>query len=104
MFEEVDGVFDHIIFNPPYLPVEEEGRLPAAWAGGERGMRVTSRFMDGAPPHLTPGGEVTLLVSSENGVEDVMKGFVDSGFTPEIKASKKLFFEELHIVKAVYKS
>ena len=47
------GVFDLVLFNPPYVPTppEEleraagERGLAAAWAGGERGRVVIDRFL-----------------------------------------------------------
>jgi release factor glutamine methyltransferase len=104
LFENVDGFFDQVIFNPPYLPVDDEGGLTKSWAGGDKGLEVTSRFIEGAPRHLKPSGGITLLISGVNGVDDVMGNLRGDGFTPEIKAKKKLFFEELYIVWAAYKS
>ncbi|MDD5111936.1 MAG: methyltransferase, partial [Candidatus Altiarchaeota archaeon] len=40
LFSGVDGKFDVIIFNPPYLPLEEEGLLARAWSGGKNGIEV----------------------------------------------------------------
>lgn len=44
---------DVLIFNPPYVPTDEEEALHAqdipdiagAWAGGPIGMQVTNRFL-----------------------------------------------------------
>ena len=48
------GVFDLVLFNPPYVPTPpdeleraaQERGLAAAWAGGERGRVVIDRFLD----------------------------------------------------------
>ena len=48
------GVFDLVLFNPPYVPTPpdeleraaRERGLAAAWAGGERGRVVIDRFLD----------------------------------------------------------
>ena len=48
------GIFDLVLFNPPYVPTPsdeleqaaEERGLAAAWAGGERGRVVIDRFLD----------------------------------------------------------
>lgn len=65
MFSGLGGRFDAIIFNPPYLPVEEEGDLESAWSGGEGGVSVLSRFLEEAPGHLNPGGRIYLILSSK---------------------------------------
>jgi len=103
LFDCVGGRFDYIVFNPPYLPVRDEGGVTKAWAGGALGVELISRFIDGAGGHLNPGGAVALLVSSLNDVDEVMEGMRARGFTPAVKASRKLFFEELYVVRAAYK-
>jgi release factor glutamine methyltransferase len=48
------GQIDVLIFNPPYVPTEEEeaaiaqsqGEIAGAWAGGFDGMAVTNRLLD----------------------------------------------------------
>jgi methylase of polypeptide subunit release factors len=45
---------DVLIFNPPYVPTEEEevllaqarGEIAGAWAGGHDGMAVTNRLLE----------------------------------------------------------
>ena len=45
---------DVLIFNPPYVPTEEEealnaqvqGDIAGAWAGGFDGMAITNRLLD----------------------------------------------------------
>ena len=40
--------FNIIIFNPPYLPVEYNGKdlIELAWCGGKNGRRVIDEFID----------------------------------------------------------
>ena len=38
LYEKVDGRFDTIVFNLPYLPVDDEGMLAKAWSGGPDGL------------------------------------------------------------------
>lgn len=56
--------FDTILFNLPYLPVEEKGELAKAWSGGPDGMGPLPELLDEAPGHLLPGGRVAVVVSS----------------------------------------
>ena len=49
------------------------------------------------------GRGMILLVSSINRLDEVMKRLKDNGFKAETEASKKLFFEELYVVKASIK-
>ena len=39
VYSNIEGVFDTIVFNLPYLPVDEEGLLAKAWSGGPPSSR-----------------------------------------------------------------
>jgi len=97
LFDEVEGEFELIIFNPPYLPVEEQGDLEMAWSGGEGGIEVTDRFLDQALEHLAEGGRILLLISSRMDMDGLEK--VLSRFHMDILASRRFFFEELRVLR-----
>lgn len=91
MFEEVEGRFDLIVFNPPYLPGRKmEG--DEKWRGGEKGVEVTERFIDRYHEYLKEDGEALFLLSSRADYEELVEGF-------EVVESEKLWFEELYIVR-----
>ncbi|MFH0862653.1 MAG: HemK2/MTQ2 family protein methyltransferase [Candidatus Altiarchaeota archaeon] len=100
LFSEVNGRFDLIVFNPPYLETEAENMLERAWAGGKLGVEVINRFIDEAGGHLLPEGRIMLLISSINRLEEVMKRFEKNGYNAEIAARQKIFFEELYVLTA----
>ncbi|WP_414838239.1 HemK2/MTQ2 family protein methyltransferase [Candidatus Nanosalina sp. VS9-1] len=92
MFDEVSGVFDIILFNPPYLPDEEsEIGDEEIWAGGEKGVEVTEKFVSQASDYLTENGEAFFVASSLADIES----FGDF----EVVSSEKLWFEELYVMK-----
>jgi release factor glutamine methyltransferase len=97
LFSDVEGRFDLIVFNPPYLRGDVQGQEDLCWAGGEDGVRLTSRFLDGAEKHLEPGGRVLLLISDDmdpSALEDAL-----SKWRAETVTSKTLFFEELRVLR-----
>jgi len=100
----MDGRFDLILFNAPYLPVEfSEGVswIEHAWAGGEKGRRVIDRFIREAPRHLGRGGRIFLMQSTLVGVEETLEGFAREGLKASVVAKRNLpFFETLVLVKA----
>lgn len=100
LFTGVKERFDVIAFNPPYLPVSGED---AAWAGGEGGAEVIERFLLYAGDHLEKDGRIMLLVSSVNDKEKIDELIDGQGFTGEVAAKKKLFMEELTVLKLTYK-
>lgn len=64
VYSAVEGRFDTIVFNLPYLPVDEDGDLAKAWSGGDDGMGPLPALLEGAPDHLDGDGRVIVVVSS----------------------------------------
>ncbi len=95
LFLDVEGSFDVMVFNPPYLATEERGELEASWAGGETGTKVLERFLIDAPSHLRKGGRLYVLLSSM--MQGAALNSVLSQYRRERVASKKLFYEELWV-------
>ena len=62
VYSNIEGRFDTIVFNLPYLPVEDEGELAKAWSGGPDGLGPLPRLLEGAPEHLLPDGRVVVSV------------------------------------------
>ncbi|MFH1054661.1 MAG: HemK2/MTQ2 family protein methyltransferase [Candidatus Altiarchaeota archaeon] len=100
LFENVEGRFDTVIFNPPYLPVSEDGSLAKAWSGGHDGVEVIDRFIKQVKGHLNQRGRVFLLASSVNNLDDVLVEFGGECLQARVIAKEKLFFEELCVVSA----
>lgn len=95
LFQGVDGSFDLIVFNPPYLAAEEEGVLEAAWAGGKEGVDVLAPFLEQAAPRLNDGGRLVLLLSSEMSEERLNSLLFP--FSRQRLGSRHYFFEELWV-------
>ena len=93
LFEKVEGAFDWIIFNPPYLP-SEGGLADPTWDGGKGGFETTERFLRDARGRLAVGGSILLIYSSETGID--VGGY---GYNWEILEEKPLFFERLYCVR-----
>lgn len=94
--------FTLILFNPPYLELEEEERkgdwLEKAIDGGKHGIEVATRFLDEVEDVLAENGRIILIASSLN-TPHIFKEIEKKGFKFEIMAKKKLFFEELYALK-----
>ena len=97
VYENVDGRFDTIVFNLPYLPVDEEGLLAKAWSGGPDGLGPLPRLLEGAPRHLLPDGRVVVVVSSltePRALEEALEGY-----EVQTLGEKRLFFERLSVLE-----
>jgi release factor glutamine methyltransferase len=93
LFDKVEGVFDWIVFNPPYLPSEGSIADPT-WDGGEGGYETIERFLRSARGHLVEGGSIILIYSSETGLREERYGY-----RWETLEEKQLFFETLYCAR-----
>lgn len=96
VYSDIDGRFDRILFNLPYLPVDEEGLLAKAWSGGEDGLGPLPELLKGAPEHLLPDGRVIVVVSSLMDTAELWD-LLDS-YEVEKIGELKLFFEKLSVL------
>ncbi len=100
LFENVDGKFDVITFNAPYLPGLPEEPIDLALVGGEKGREVIDRFIDSVPEHINPGGIVQLVQSSITGISETIERFKDVGMRAEVVAKVHMFFEDIVLINA----
>jgi len=114
LFESIDEneKFDLIVFNPPYVPTEElseDGDLDEingydlAVNGGQDGREIIDKFLDKLPLHLSEKGECYLLISSLNKPIEIIENLKQKNLNSEIIGTKKLFFEELFVLKINWK-
>jgi release factor glutamine methyltransferase len=105
LFSRVSGRFSLIIFNPPYLPtegLEPKDEVSLAWDGGRSGRRVIDRFLAEVKEHIVPRGRLLMIGSSLSNYERTMEVLDMQGFKVSIKAMKKLDFESLVLIHAIY--
>lgn len=93
LFENVDGEFDVVVFNPPYLPGEEGLGDEEIWRGGEKGTEVTERFLEQVNGFLGPEGFALVVVSDLADVDAL------EGFDLEVVGRESLWFEELKLLR-----
>ncbi len=105
LFSRVEGLFDTIAFNPPYLPGKAASTawIEKAWSGGEDGGEITMRFLEQAWGHLGPGGGVYLILSSIGGFTSVLKAAKER-YESELLAEKRMFFESIFAFRFTLRS
>lgn len=88
LFEAVEGKYDVITSNPPYIRSRDiEGLMPEvrdhdprlALDGGEDGLGFYRRIVKDAPAYLNPAGRIYLEIGYDQG-EQVKEMFMDRGF------------------------
>ena len=97
LYSDVNGRFDTIVFNLPYLPVEDEGMLAKAWSGGEDGMGPLPALLEGSADRLLPGGRVIVVVSSLMD-QDRLSSLLSNYKVKEL-GELPLFFETLKVLE-----
>lgn len=93
---------DLVVFNPPYLPVRDEGWAGIAWSGGEDGVEVFLEVASCVPRILRRGGVFVFVLSSMGDVDKAVRRLTRMGFVVRVVDRKKFFFEELLLLEAVY--
>lgn len=100
LFERVEGKFDVITFNAPYLPGEPEEPIDLALVGGEGGREVLDRFIREVPEYIKPGGTVQIVQSSITGVEETLEKLEEVGLKGKVAAKVHVFFEDIVLINA----
>jgi release factor glutamine methyltransferase len=91
MFLTIDGQYDIVLFNPPYLP--SNGVEDSTIDGGVHGRMFIDQFFQGLATHLKHDGLALLLVSSLNEPHLIIQKHPEYSIT--VAARRTLFFEEL---------
>lgn len=95
-----DARFSMIVFNPPYLPIDEyTTSLDQALVGGEQGNEVILRFLSQASHLLRQNGSIYLVMSSLSDPGSVQESMRSLGLTVDVPATKSQFFEKLVVLR-----
>ncbi len=98
LFSNIREKFDLIIFNPPYLPEDGCDREKDT-TGGKRGYETIIKFLRQAKEHLNKNGKILLLFSSFSKPAIIKREAKKLGYIIKLLATKRIFFEELYVVK-----
>ncbi len=90
--------FDLIVCNPPYLATE--GITDIATDGGRGGLEAARRIIDTVPGCLSPSGRFLVITSSLSDYGGLISHCGSLGMESGIIARKRLFFEELILIRA----
>lgn len=109
-FSAVQGQFDVIVSNPPYIPTEDLRTLPKEVAaheprqaldGGQGGLREIERIVREAPHFLPPGGRLYLEIGSSQ-AEDISRLFAEITTFSQVEVQRDLAGRD-RIVRAIHR-
>ena len=91
IFDNIDGTFDTIIFNPPYVAGDEIKHI--ALDGGKDGRNYINRFLGSYEEHISKKHCVLLLESSFNDYNKDVEAL-----NAKVIAKEHYFFEDLVVL------
>ncbi len=98
LLQNIQGSFDLIIFNAPYLRGSISSHLPTiekAWNGGRRGIEISEKFLDEAKAKLNKNGTILLIASSLSDFEGLNRRINELGYKTNDIAKEHYFFEDI---------
>ena len=103
LFAGLKGLFDLVVFNPPYLPTKADERiddwLEYALDGGESGRVVIERFAGEVSQVLAPKGRILVLISSLTGLHEVSELFEKKGYSVTVITEQVVEDETLYVLR-----
>lgn len=97
VYDSISGTFDTIVFNLPYLPVDDDMPLAEAWSGGEDGLGPLPRLLEGTEKHGNDGWRVVVVVSSLMNDEKLRSLLLP--YSVKVLGGLPLFFEKLSVLQ-----
>lgn len=105
LFDNVDGIYDIILFNPPYLPTDDttrlQGKFNVALDGGPDGRKVIDKFIEEVNSHVHTGSQILMVDSSLDNTNLTIEKLKNKGYDVKLLTSQKFFFETINILHAV---
>lgn len=105
LFENVEGKFDLIVFNPPYLPRDsrEDPQTRLQTTGGKKGDEVIVKFLKNVRKYLINNGIILIVFSSLTPRRRILKIMKEKGLKKDVLSEEKFFMEKLEVWK-IYSS
>ena len=97
LFQNVNGRFDLIILNPPYLPkdINENKEVARLVSGGKEGKELIEEFFSKVRAYLNENGRILIVFSSLSG--DVLGCIKRNNFDCKKLDEQSFFFEKLFV-------
>ncbi len=99
LFSNIRGKYDVIVFNPPYLPLDdrEDKESQQITTGGIRGDELITRFLRNAKRHLSSKGVILLIVSSLAPKNNIMRMLKSQSLKRKCIDRESFFMETIEL-------
>lgn len=98
-----NGVFDMILFNPPYVVTASEevsgNGISRAWAGGSNGREIINVVLNDLDRLLAKNGVCYMVILKENGPLDIKEYMSTRGYSCYNVMERKIPGEHLFVLK-----
>ena len=96
LFENVEGLFDVIAFNPPYLASDDTATawIERSWSGGRGGTETSGEFLNEAWKHLAPNGRIYMILSSLGSLRPLLR-MAKEHYRSNMIEEEHMFFESI---------
>lgn len=95
VFSSVDGMFDLMVFDPPFRWFAPRDMLEASMADENYG--AMTRFVRTAGQYLSPGGRILMFFGTSGDIDYLYRLIDENGFTREAVASRELVRGEMTV-------
>lgn len=96
LFSDINGKYDLIVFNAPYLRSEEDSKMDdIRWSGGKEGAELSINFLRGAVSHMKEAGALILVLSSLSHTGMVMDEMHRLSLRTLKELKRHYFFEDI---------
>lgn len=99
LFKNVKGMFDFIVFNPPYLPydVREPEDIKAATTGGKEGCELLIKFLEQVNDYMKKDGIILTVFSNLSNKERIDNAIAENCFGYQVLDYMRFPFETIYV-------
>ncbi|MGN6558939.1 MAG: HemK2/MTQ2 family protein methyltransferase [Candidatus Nitrosocosmicus sp.] len=102
--EPIAFVFDIIVCNPPYLPLDDKFITDHTIYGGITGVETTMRILNLYKSNLNYNGKIVFIKSSLSDNDKIDMFIKKNLLKKRVLATKKFFFETLEVYEITKKN
>jgi len=97
-----DSIANMVVFNPPYLPVEDSGSwISKAWSGGANGFSIWSKFFKDSINKCKSKCSILFVLSSLQNMEKIFYVMESKCLSIDVHMCKNFFFETICSVECM---